>query len=127
MGSRPEGQSTAAKYEYKPLPDAACYIRLLKIAQAPHDGIIHCNVCVWDREQAPTYVGISYVCGAPEPTAEISVDHSPMRLRANTEYILRQAFNFDPFRWYWVSYFSKLRIKAVLTHCWASPGRCDMY
>jgi hypothetical protein len=127
MGFHPEVQSTTAKYEYKTLPGAETYIRLLKIAQAPHDGIIHCNVCVWDRRRAPAYVGISYVCGAPEPAAEIIVDDSPMRLRANTEYILRQAFNFDPSRWYWVSHLSNWRIKAVLTHYSASPDRCDMY
>ena len=91
-----------AEYQYEPLPDAGTHIRLLKIVKAAEHEMVECEVEVWHRDEAPNYVGISYTWGDPDSTTLIKINNRNTRVRTNCDYVLRQAFNFNPNKYYWV-------------------------
>ena len=91
-----------AEYEYTPLPDARTHIRLIKVLEAQQAETVHFQVAYVRIVDAPEYIAISYTWGDPDSATIVKANELTMRVRSNCEYVLRQAFNFDPNRFYWI-------------------------
>ncbi|KAF2705590.1 hypothetical protein K504DRAFT_460302 [Pleomassaria siparia CBS 279.74] len=81
-------------FHYEPLPDPKNYIRLIKILRGSLHVPVTCHFTTWELEQAPKYHAISYTWGDPAETTLIIINGTPMTVRHNCEYALRQAYMF---------------------------------
>ena len=95
-------QDSSARFQYSDLPVAGTHIRLVRVLSAEIDKTVCCELSTWPIETAPPYNAISYTWGDPENTATIVLNDERLTVRANCEYVLRQAHGHDGKAYIWV-------------------------
>ncbi|KAF2126662.1 HET-domain-containing protein, partial [Dothidotthia symphoricarpi CBS 119687] len=90
------------QFEHDPLPDPKAYFRLLEIQQAGLGEHAVCQLTTWLIEDAPPYTAISYTWGDSTSTTTVSINGAQMPVRANCEYVLRQAYASKTSLYYWI-------------------------
>lgn len=83
-------------FQYEPLLNPRRYIRLLEVVDLDEgrDIPVHCRLTAWPIEEAPPYYAISYTWGDPSQRTQVLINGSPLEVRRNCEYVLKQA------KWY---------------------------
>ena len=89
-------------FQYSDLPDAASYVRLLRVLRAEDGQTVQCDLSVWPKETAPPYNAVSYTWGDPASTTVINMNGKQKTVRTNCEYVLRQAYWCDPSAYIWI-------------------------
>ncbi|KAH8760415.1 heterokaryon incompatibility protein-domain-containing protein [Diaporthe sp. PMI_573] len=91
-------------FKYNTLSDAAGYIRLLEVLDDDYSENIkvRCRISTWLVDNAPSYYAISYTWGDPEPESTILVNGQVFRVRANCEFVLKQAYWYNKTYYYWI-------------------------
>ena len=95
-------QITVTSFQHQALPDSTTHIRLLEIIECEPNKSIVCELSVSPIETAPPYYAISYTWGDAELTVALTVSGRRMTVRQNCEYALRQAFNSNASRHFWI-------------------------
>lgn len=72
------------------LRDSRLQIRLLRLDADSDGDTISASLEVWDKEAAPHYNAISYVCGDPELRQDVTVNGTRVSVRQNCYYALWQ-------------------------------------
>ncbi|KAF1926354.1 uncharacterized protein M421DRAFT_42954, partial [Didymella exigua CBS 183.55] len=70
-------------YEYEPLNLTKDQIRLVIIKPGPEDSTIECTLDVFDKDNAPEYITLSYTWGSPTMTRLIRVNGRSLSVRQN--------------------------------------------
>lgn len=87
-------------YRYKPFEDPRTQIRLIKACPGPRHSLSF-ETSVWDLDDTPQYVAISYTWG--EYVMEcIYIDGSPKLVRRSARYSLWQVLDFWPDHFIWI-------------------------
>jgi hypothetical protein len=71
--------------------DPATQIRLLRLDPSSNGDVISATLDVWDKDSAPSYNAISYVCGTSPARNEITVNGQAVLVRDNCFEALQQA------------------------------------
>ena len=88
---------------YEPLDLTQRNIRLLKLHPAQADyGVVECSLEVFDADECPKYVALSYGQGAPSPTRTIAVNKMFSKVRQNVFSFLLPYRNDRNNTWIWV-------------------------
>ncbi|KAF3037635.1 hypothetical protein E8E12_004784 [Didymella heteroderae] len=80
-------------YDYQPLNLTRPQIRLINLKSGPFNGIVECDIHIFDVESAPPYVALSYTWGPPSPTAHILVNGQQFEIRQNLHNFLLEYRN----------------------------------
>lgn len=100
--------------QYRPLPEAESYIRLLQISQDAgtcRGKIPRCHVTTWHIDSVPRYRAISYTWGEPSPVEPVTIEgyvEGLMNVRQNLATVLRHLADChslmasDGPRYYWI-------------------------
>ena len=72
------------------LRDPRLQIRLLRLDADSDGDTVSASLEVWDKEAAPHYNAISYVCGDPELRQDVTVNSTRVSVRQNCYYALWQ-------------------------------------
>ena len=84
------------------LRDPQLQIRLLRLHAAPNEHNICATLEVWDKDAAPAYRAISYVCGDSDYRQDVIVNGSCVSVRHNCHYALWQARQHFPDSRVWI-------------------------
>lgn len=85
-----------------PLRDPKNQIRLLYLEAGSDEDDIFASLEIWDKEDAPSYNAISYVCGTMECPRTITVNGEPFLVGQNCHYALWQARLHYPQSYIWI-------------------------
>ena len=89
-------------FRHPELTDSTTQFRLLQILQCRPAEPIICDLSAFALLTAPAYFAISYTWGDPRLTASVLVNGTQMTVRQNCDYALRQAFNSNASRYFWI-------------------------
>lgn len=79
-----------SKSIYPPLGRGTKSTRLLKLLPEQEDKIIRCTLTSHFLDDAPAFIGVSYVWGYPEPSHDIIVNGATLKVRENLWHALQQ-------------------------------------
>ena len=83
-------------YQYTPLSDPKTQFRLATIEPSvDHASQIECTLSVHNLSEPPDYVAISYVCGDPHDTREVSVDNANLAIYSTLDNAIRHMRKVD--------------------------------
>lgn len=97
--------STVDAFQHHPLPDASNHLRLLEVLDDDHSDTVQvrCRITAWPiNRHLPSYHAISYTWGDANSLANILVNDHVFEIRANCEFVLKQAYWYNKGLYYWV-------------------------
>ncbi|GAB7331875.1 hypothetical protein MBLNU13_g03812t1 [Cladosporium sp. NU13] len=80
----------------------ATQIRLLRLNPSSTDSNITASLDVWDKDSAPSYYAVSYVCGTPPAQNIITVNRQAVLVRDHCFEALQQTNLHFPGSYVWV-------------------------
>jgi hypothetical protein len=89
-------------YAYQPMKDASSQIRLLRPTPCPVTAELSYSLEVFDLDDAPPYLAVSYTWGPELPLDRINIDGYEVLVRKHCAYALRQLHRHAPGERIWI-------------------------